>query len=312
MAKKYKYQLEKYHGPGSRHKCPNCGDKKSFVYYVDQEGNPVDEIVGRCNHESSCKYHYTPSEFFRDNCIDPKERPHFEKIACTKTVSYNEALKPSYIDAQVVIKYKSQNSTFVDFLKRLLRDEEVVNHLCNAYQLGATHKREVIFWQIDHNLHVRSGKIMAYDLTTGKRVKSGKGITWVHSSWKGKSGVPSEFNLKQCLFGEHLLKLFPLKPVAGVESEKTAILAYSMFPDYVWVATGGKSNIDVMKMRALKGRHVILFPDVDGYEKWYEEAKKYNFCHAIVSDILEKNATEKDRDAKIDIADIMIEYYNEI
>ena len=310
MKKKYKFHLEKYHGMSSRHTCPKCNDKRSFVYYVDDKGDPVDETVGRCNHESSCKYHYTPQQYFQDNCIEPKDRPEFEKIACTRTVSYNEALKPTFIDANVVVKNLSKNSTFVDFLKRLLKDDDLVDHLCKAYQLGATHMREVIFWQIDNNLHIRTGKIMAYDLVTGHRIKNDKfAINWVHAKWKGKVGVPKEFNLKQCLFGEHLLRLFPLKPVAVVESEKTAIICYALFPDFVWVATGGKSNTDVMKMRVLKGRHVILFPDVDGYEKWCEQAKNYKFCDAIVSDILEKNASDKDRENKIDIADVLIEHY---
>lgn len=310
MAKKeYKFHLEKYHGIASRHQCPCCGDKRSFVYYVDEEGNPLDEKVGRCNHESSCQYHYTPKQFFTDNCIDPSERPIFKKITTTRQAAYNEALKPSFIDADLVVKKNSRNSTFVDFLNGLIKDKEVVNALCSAYQLGATYKREVIFWEIDYNLRIRTGKIMVYDIRTGKRDKSGFGINWVHAKWKGKNGIPEKFNLKQCLFGEHLLRLFPLKPVAVVESEKTAILATSVFPDFVWLATGGKSNTDVLKMKVLKGRQVILFPDVDGYEKWCEMAKKFKFCYVEVSDILEKMATDKQREDKIDIGDIIIEYY---
>ena len=40
----------------SRHTCPNCGDKRSFTYYVDESGTPLHPSVGRCNHESSCGY----------------------------------------------------------------------------------------------------------------------------------------------------------------------------------------------------------------------------------------------------------------
>ena len=47
----YKYHLEKYHGVGSRHECPQCHDKHSFAYYVDDNGNIIDKTVGRCNHE---------------------------------------------------------------------------------------------------------------------------------------------------------------------------------------------------------------------------------------------------------------------
>lgn len=310
--KQYKFHLEKYHGPGSRHKCPKCGDRSSFVLYVDDNGVPIDINVGRCNHESSCGYHYTPKQFFGDNCMEPKDIPfrHLKEVPVTKSI-VNAALEPSFIDAALLVDSLSQDSTFVDFLKRLIRDDDLVNHICMAYQLGATPMREVIFWEIDYNLRIRTGKIMAYDMMTGKRDKTGRGINWIHAKWKGRKGVPKDFNLKQCLFGEHLLNLFPLYPVAVVESEKTAILGFSLYPNYVWVATGGKSNTDIMKMKVLKDRKVILFPDADGFEKWFENAKSYDFCEVTVSDVLEKYADEEDKRNKIDIADVFIEIYKD-
>ena len=308
----HSFHLEKYHGPSSRHRCPKCGDRSSFVLYVDDNGVPVDNNVGRCNHESCCGYHYTPSQYFKDNCMEPNDIPfrHLKDVHVTKNI-VNAALAPSFIDTALVIDCLSQNSTFVDFLKGLIRDDDLVSHLCMAYQLGATPMREVIFWEIDYNLRIRTGKIMNYDMITGKRDKSAKGINWVHAKWKGRKGVPKDFNLKQCLFGEHLLNLFPLYPVAVVESEKTAILGFSLYPEYVWVATGGKSNTDLMKMKVLKDRKVILFPDVDGYEKWRENARSYDFCDVTVSDALEKYADEDDKRDKIDIADVFIELYME-
>lgn len=61
------YALQKYKGTATRHTCPNCGDKRSFTYYVDESGTPLHTSVGRCNHESSCGYHYTPKEYFHDH-----------------------------------------------------------------------------------------------------------------------------------------------------------------------------------------------------------------------------------------------------
>lgn len=41
--------------------------------------------------------------------------------------------------------------------------------------------------------------------------------------------------MKQCLFGEHLLLQYPTKPVAIVESEKSALIASHFMPDlYGW------------------------------------------------------------------------------
>ena len=96
------------------------------------------------------------------------------------------------------------------------------------------------------------------------------------------------------------------KVVALVESEKSALIAAACFPNYVWLATGGKSQLSANKMKALEGRTVILFPDVDGYSEWKEKAKELIYCKVTVSDILERNATDDERAAKIDIADWLV------
>ena len=46
------YSLQKYKGTATRHTCPKCGDRHSFVYYVDENNVPLHPSVGRCNHES--------------------------------------------------------------------------------------------------------------------------------------------------------------------------------------------------------------------------------------------------------------------
>lgn len=46
------YTLQKYKGTATRHTCPNCGDRRSFTYYVDESGTPLHPSVGRCNHEN--------------------------------------------------------------------------------------------------------------------------------------------------------------------------------------------------------------------------------------------------------------------
>ncbi|MCS2517577.1 PG0870-related protein (plasmid) [Bacteroides thetaiotaomicron] len=54
-------------GTATRHTCPKCGDRHSFVYYVDENNVPLHPSVGRCNHESGCGYHYTPKEYFQEH-----------------------------------------------------------------------------------------------------------------------------------------------------------------------------------------------------------------------------------------------------
>lgn len=63
----YRFHLQKYRY-GSKISCPNCGKIRGFVRYVDEEGIiRFPDTVGKCDHENSCGYHYTPREYFRDN-----------------------------------------------------------------------------------------------------------------------------------------------------------------------------------------------------------------------------------------------------
>ena len=55
---------------------------------------------------------------------------------------------------------------------------------------------------------------MKYDPNTGHRIKDGGGINWIHSIMKRQGLLPEDFNLVQCLFGEHLLRMYPDKVVA--------------------------------------------------------------------------------------------------
>lgn len=70
----------------------------------------------------------------------------------------------------------------------------------------------------------------------------------------------------RCLFGAHLIK--DTEVVNCCESEKSVLLAACMWGDRkgVWVATGGKSNIGLL--RGIKDKQVRLFPDMDAIEEW--------------------------------------------
>ena len=121
-------------------------------------------------------------------------------------------------------------------------------------RLGST-----VFWQIDTKGNIHTGKVMQYDPKTGKRVKQPiNKISWVHTVLK-----LHDFNLLQCLFGEHLL-IDNNKPVAIVESEKTAIIASIYLPDMIWLACGGCGNLSIKLCGSLKGRKVLLFVPTSG------------------------------------------------
>ena len=141
---------------------------------------------------------------------------------------------------------------------------------------------------------------MRYNSQTGRRVKDLRNpITWVHAVMKIQP-----YHLQQCLFGEHLLSMESDKPVAVVESEKTAIVASGLIPGVVWVATGGKTSKLKEKLQAVAGRKVKLYPDLMAFEDWRKVAA--GLPGVTVSDILERRASEAERAAGLDLADYLL------
>ena len=65
----YRFHLQKYKY-GSKISCPSCGKPRCFVKYVDAEGEiAFPGNVGKCDHENSCGYHYTPKEYFKHHSV---------------------------------------------------------------------------------------------------------------------------------------------------------------------------------------------------------------------------------------------------
>lgn len=117
------------------------------------------------------------------------------------------------------------------------------------------------------------------------------------------------YHLVQCLFGEHLLPLKPNAPVALVESEKTAIIMTNYMPDLLWLATGGKDGcFNENAVRVLQGRTVILIPDLGAWEHWQMKSRMLlPICKSVkFSDVIEKIATDEQREEGLDIADFVL------
>jgi len=107
---------------------------------------------------------------------------------------------------------------------------------------------------------------MLYDSHTGHRIKSPDSrISWVHT----QPGFRN-LNIRQCLFGLHLLGP-QTETVAIVEAEKTAVVASMFFPDVLFLATGGITNLLKETCEPLKDRRAILFPDPGAEEIWREK-----------------------------------------
>ncbi len=277
---RFKYRLEKYKSPASRHQCPACGDKKSFTLYVDERGVAIHNTVGRCDHESRCGYHLTPHDYF---AAHPELAPWANKEqSIYRPSSIRAPTKPivkgvGTIPMSYVKRSRSDCSQLVRYLYSITPDMGQLKAVLDRYYIGATKGGATIFWQIDKSQKCRTGKVIAYK-PDGHRDKAA-GANWIHSIMKRQSSLPEDWECTQCLFGEHLLADIANqdKLVAIVESEKTAIICAVQFPQYLWLATGGKSQLSEDKMRVLTGRSVVFFPDVDGYDEWTERVSRFTF-----------------------------------
>lgn len=64
----------------------------------------------------------------------------------------------------------------------------------------------------------------------------------------------------------------------------------------------------IFGMLVLRGRKIVAFPDIDGYDEWQRKLQDYPELGVTVSPILQQNATMADREAHIDIADWLLRY----
>lgn len=300
------YILEPYDGMNTRYHCPECKQKKkTFVRYIDTErGEYIHPSVGRCNRESKCSYHYTPKQYFQDNNISfdtpqpkaykPKPDKPQPKLVSFISVEVFKASLKGY-----------ETNHFVKFLIDLFGIEVTTESISRYFIATSKYWNDAtVFWQIDTNGKLRTGKIMLYNPTTGKRVKEPfNHINWVHRVLK-----KPKFELKQCLFGSHLL-IDKIKPIAIVESEKTAIIASVYIPQFIWLAVGSLTNLNAEKCSMLNGRTVTLFPDLNGFDKWRIKAKELShIAKFTVSDLLERKASEAEREQGLDLADYLIKF----
>lgn len=293
----YTYSLQKYTGRSSRHTCPACERKFCFTYYVDASGKPLAEDVGRCEHQNSCGYEKTPKMHFEEH---PQNKTDWKSQPLPK----REPPKIDYIPFSLIQKSESMNNSLMRYLSRFFTKEDL-QKVTAAYHLGSTAKGEVIFPQIDRLCMCRTGKVMQYG-QDGHRIKGAIDmIDWLHSRLMKKQGkVSSDFHLKQCLFGEHLLPKRPKDIVCLTESEKSAIICSMVFPQFVWVSCGGKQGLTADRCKTLENRNVIVYADADAAGEWSEKIKSLTYCRSIR---LSDWAKDESAGSKRDIADLILQ-----
>jgi hypothetical protein len=265
---------------------------------VDEFGSYISAEFGRCDRSNSCGYYKYPQ---KSESIVKLDLTLPNVVELHKKEGPPSAIEEKYVKQS--LKEYDINSFYL-FLSHLFSASQI-NEVFALYKVGTSKKWNgaTVFWQISIDNQVRTAKVIKYDPITGKRIKQPIPLmTWAHKLLKLK-----DFNLKQVLFGEHLLNQFPIKTVCIVESEKTAIIMAIKHQKYLWLATGGKSEFKADKLKVLVGRNVVVFPDTDFHYDWLDKSasisKQINL-NLVVSSFLLNCTIAIDQKMGYDLADL--------
>lgn len=290
------YRLEKYRGARTRHECPYCHRPRCFTYYVNEEGKALSPLVGKCDHEIKCGAHVKPSDFFR-------EHPTLKIPESWLKPMEEEKRELCEVPLEQVERFRTNETTFVKWLCHTFGEAKGLRAAAQ-YWIGGLKSGETIFWQIDIHNRVRSGKCIPYG-EDGHRIKNnGHEVTWMHSLLKKDGILPKDWELTQCLFGEFLLFGHDGCQVGLVESEKTAIICSIVYPDKVWVATGGKQNLNGERMQVLKGHKTFVYPDADAVDNWRERVTRMKSLGYDIT-LVDLNYDDVAVENKYDLADLI-------
>ncbi|WP_340153442.1 DUF6371 domain-containing protein [uncultured Marivirga sp.] len=328
----YKYQLASNRVP--KLMCPRCQSKRHWQRYFNTEnGEVLPEIYGRCDNEVKCGYLYTPYEF-----------PLVEEDSAKVRTSDKQRLQvvgsqitpDVYLPCKLNEKLQSTKelNSFYNYLISKINyiHKGFLDAVFEQYKLGTIPiedmKGGLTIPYIDSKNRITAVQVKLFDrcnhttrtdfihtlLLRYYRRKATEAPYWLQKYNSNSRKV-------RCFFGEHLLEKFPNNPVALVEAPKTAIYGTLYFGlpsksnDLLWLATYNVSSLTVEKCKVLKGRNVILFPDLskngDTYQKWKAKSKKLNIeipkVNFHVSDFLERKANQGEKDMGLDLADFLIQ-----
>lgn len=232
------------------------------------------------NYDNKGYCHACAESFFPDDgtISAAPYKPKDTKFKLVKATKFQDSLD----------SYDTNN--FTSFLTKRF-NTNIAKSMIEKYYLG-TYGSKIIFWQIDQNFNIRTGKMVDYNRETGKR----QGIpSWVHKYLNQ--------SYKACLFGLHLIEDND-KPIALVESEKTADIMGFINPYFNWLATGGISNLNKTLLEPIIDREITLFPDQGAYDIWDKKASEIGLNYKI-----SKECEHWHEDGLIEAKDDIADYY---
>ena len=349
MKTDHRYTLEPYKGPKTRYDCPQCGKSRCFARYIDTQSNELlPEVYGRCNREDRCGYHLSPYDKSRtgmsyaDEVYEHESRQRVYQLTPKSAPHRSMVLRQQAVPAKAV--YSLPDEVFTASLAHYERNRfaqllinqfgaDVAYDLISRFRIGtsAYWPGATVFWLIDEQNRVRSGQVALFEADghTARRPAYDGTIkrctSWVHAALTSRykrqqqplpdwlTRYREHADKAPCLFGLNQLRTAPAdKPCAITEAPKTAVFCSGYFPDFIWLAAIGKSYLNAERLAALKGRHIVLFPDLGAFADWSQRAGQLaeKGFSVVVSDYLEQSATDAEKNQGLDLADYLLQQWN--
>ena len=279
--------------------CPQCGKPKKYRdMYDTATAQPV--AAGECGACFSCGYDYKVRDYFIDH---PEARNE------ARSADWQPLPPPpvTYIDRHHVTDYMTTDLTKGNLLAYLMPilGKDVMLPVLRKYGVGVDVDGSMRWPQIDENRNVREIKIQQHNRFNGHR--EGLPTHTVHKTLRDKGEIDPESTQEQCLFGQHLLARVDENTIVAItESEKTAIIFAILYPQVIWLATGGEGNFGLIIKAQKILRHcgaVIIYPDAGSQTKWKEASRQLQLNNVEFSDLCSGHPHN------VDLADLLIYEY---
>ena len=219
-----------------------------------------------------------------------------DKRRIMQKVKIKDVLSPSFRDFQRPLKPMVVVAHDSDFCQEVVAKgwltKEQMAHAAARYRLGKSNSGKCIFWMIDELGQVRDGRL---------------GTSWVSVMLKAREPeLLRGWYAKHCLFGLHLLK--PAATVCVVEAERSAVVLSELFPEHLWMAVMEDTYFTLDLLEPLQANRVVIYPHTDMtqdnflcWEEMADEARRTYQLDITVSDVLEKHASQEQKQRSIDL-----------
>ena len=249
---------------------------------------------------------------------------------------------PKHLMAGTLVAEALDNDNLVTWIRTGIAWDTIqrkrIEEVLNCYCVGHGKNGHTIFWQLDEQGRLRTGKMMKYR-EDGHRDKEAKwNFDWIHATlsrhWDAERQEmtdeppypfpylydPSKQEPHITFFGMHLLNKWKRKDidqtVCIVESEKTALLmaiAYGNHVKQVWIACGGLEMLTRERLQPIidQRRRIVLYPDRDGIKKWQQKAEQLHYDRLTIDTTPVTKWWKSEDGEKADIADVVIRSIND-